>query len=355
MRFNVTPFRPDFQSGRGLAAAAFFTLSLALAGTALAQPRPPGAFPDTPPDLRAALGNCPADLLRRAWSEMLPLEAEAVESEVVALCTERAEAIARFLDAHARLNGALALVRAPVPIPAAGPPPANDRVERLRGEVASLRSRIARLEGEPERPETDAALADLRDELSAAEAELARVREPAAPDQAEAAAETVPALEAANGEPTSGDLPPPGADPSMELAALPPPSEDNAATNSAPSSRLVAWRVVHVVRSDGGPWEVRLQAAREEAVPVPTGDDPDAPALAPAVRWVPVLDPPVTLAVGEALPDGLTLLDVAPDGVRLADPDAPGAEPILLPLVAADESEPGALEWDFQVLGGEGQ
>ena len=340
-------------------AALVLALSLAETSTATAQPRPPGAIPDTPPDLRAALGDCPADLLRRAWTEMLPLEAEAVESEVVALCTERAEAIARFLVAQSRLDGALALVRAPAPVPAAGPAPANDRVERLRGEVASLRSRIARLEGEPERPETDAALADLRAELAAAEADLARVQGPTAsdqPDQAGTTDETVPALQAADDEPASGDLPPPGAEPSVQLAALPPPgpapSEDG-----APSSRLIGWRVVHVVRVDGGPWEVRLQAAREEAVfqPVPVGDDPDAPALAPVVRWIPVLDPPVTLAVGETLPGGLTLLDVAPEGVRLADPDAPGAEPILLPLATAEESAPGALEWDFRVLGGENQ
>ena len=130
-------------------------------------------------DLRDELGDCRTEELLKAWEEMDALSAAAVELEVVVMCRERTEAIASFIDAEARIRGALALLRAPgqVPAPVAAPAVADDGVEHLQEEIGSLRGRIARLEGEPELPETDSALVKLRDDLALAEAELARIEE----------------------------------------------------------------------------------------------------------------------------------------------------------------------------------
>ena len=402
-----------------LAIAAAFLL--AFPATGLAQAGPDGGAADAEPGLRATLGDCPADLLRRAWTEMLPLEAEAVEREVLALCTERSEAIVRFLDAQARLDGSLAVMRAPVPSTAAAATsaPADDRVELLRAEIASLRGRIARLEGEPERPETEAALADLRDELATAEADLARVEaagatvadgpaavlpsgasgtEPslqasaatvsAAIGESDASGEvpfpTLPPTAPLSGTALSGALPEavpgvpgsevplPGSQASGQAASLPPPGTAPLDAPSLPAGPALAgvtqagaahapdcrseWRVIHAVRGEGGPWRVRLQALREEAVPLPAppSDDPDAPALPTVFHCAPVLDPPVTLAVGEGLPDGTMLLVVTPEGVRLSGPGSPGADPVLLPFAKSDDGAPGVLDWDVERIGEDG-
>ena len=128
---------------------------------------------------RMTFGDCPTDVLRRAWRELLPLEVAAVESEVLALCTERAEAITRFLVAQRELNEAVGLVQdvtfTTEPAPAARPE--NDGVlARLRDEIRNLRERIRLLETGPEQPETAATLSRLRAELSAAEARLPPTR-----------------------------------------------------------------------------------------------------------------------------------------------------------------------------------
>ena len=60
-----------------------------------AQSRPFGTSSDS--DLRTTLGDCPVNALRAAWDEMDALEAVAVETEVLRLCTDRAEAINRLL------------------------------------------------------------------------------------------------------------------------------------------------------------------------------------------------------------------------------------------------------------------
>ena len=407
---GIAPSRPEFQPAPQSAATAILLwlgLALSLPAPGLAQSGTPAASPDSSPDVRATLGDCPADLLRRAWTEMLPLEAEAVEREVLALCTERSEAIKRFLDAQAGLDGALAVLRAPAP--AAGTPSAadsaaaNDRLERLRTEIAALRGRIARLEGEPERPETEASLAELRAELAAAEAGLARAEEaagvlpPASGETGAAGDETPPAMEfAAPGPGTTPDSGLPG-DPSASPAAaagsaipiqpaagdvlhallppgtpsdapasatpqvsgdLPPPGASPAGPHfpasaaAEPGSGLLSegptdWRVVHAVRRDGGPWHVLLQGAREIEVRIPgaTPEDPDI------VRWQPVVDPPVALAVGDSLPDGRTLLAVTPEGVTLAGPATRHAQPVLVPFATAEDSAPGTLDWDFETIG----
>ena len=328
------------------------------------------------PGLRATLGECPADLLRRAWGELLPLEAAAVEREVLALCTERSEAIAGFLSAQARLDAALAergaAATRPAAAPDADPVPGEARMARLRGEVADLRARIARLEGEPERPETAAALEGLRDGLATAEADLARLEGGGA-----GASGTSPAPEAAAaGAETHGtaatpsaaeSVPPPGAGPVAAAAAgngpqgprlsddgagapLPPPGTSPAADAGAPSAPRrregpTEWTAVFAVRADGGPWRVRLQGSRETHLPVPDAGDGDAP-----VRWTQVTerDPPLTLAVGDSLPDGAALLSVTPEGVEIGDPEDPDAAR-LVPFATADAGEPAALAWDVEV------
>ena len=343
-----------------LAASLSLVLLLALPSTGHAQAsRPIGADPDGPSDIRASLGECRDDLLRDAWNDILPLEANAVEREVLALCTERAEAIARFLAAQERLDGALAERRAAAVT--AEPDPDDSDMERLRGEIESLRNRIARLEGQPEGPETDAALAGLRGDLAVAEAELARME--GGEETSSGAADVPPPVavvtdavddEASATEiapPPPGDqpaesLPPPGTDPTGET---PVPAAE--AARDLPSEGPAEWRVVYAVRRDGGPWQVRLQADRMTPIPVP-GATPEAPET---FIFRPVSDPPVTLAVGEVLPGGMALLAVTPEGVEIGDPDDPDSEPVLVRFATAGDSDPGALEWDVQVLEGADQ
>ena len=371
---------------RAVVMALSLTLLLALPSAGLAQAsRPIGANPDAPSDFRAGLGECRDDLLREAWLEIRPLEANAVESEVIALCTERSEAIARFLAAQERLDRALAERRAPSATAAnAGPGPDDARMERLRGEIESLRARIARLEGEPERPETDAALADLRDDLATAEADLALMErgegtasgtsdipppvatltDPdesdlpetniAPPSAADALGAPGPDTQDADSDDGIASVPPPTSDPAA--ASLPPPGTDPTGATSPMAAQATPglpegtaeWRVVHAVRRDGGPWQVRLQADRMTPISIP-GATAEAPAT---FIFRPVSDPPVTLAVGDLLPDGLALLAVTPEGVEIGDPEDPEAVPLLVRFATAGDSDPGVLEWNVEPLGG---
>lgn len=359
-------------------------LALPSAGNAQAS-RPIGADPDAPSDFRAGLGECRDDLLREAWLEIRPLEANAVESEVIALCTERSEAIARFLAAQERLDRALAERRAPSATAASAMPGPDDaRMERLRGEIENLRARIARLEGEPERPETDAALADLRDDLATAVADLALMERgegtasgtsdippPVAavtdadetdPPETDIAPPSVadapgPDTQDADSEDGLASVPPPTSDPAA--ASIPPPGTDLSGTTSPMAAQAAPglpegtaeWRVVHAVRRDGGPWQVRLQADRMTPISIP-GATAEAPAT---FIFRPVSDPPVTLAVGDVLPDGLALLAVTPEGVEIGDPEDPEAVPLLVRFATAGDSDPGVLEWDVQLLEGPDQ
>lgn len=357
---NIAPFAPYFQPvlQRSLPAALALLLALPAAGHSQTS-RPIGSALDGPADLRASLGECRDDLLRDAWNDILPLEANAVEREVLALCTERAEAIARFLAAQERLDGALAERRATALNTEPGPDDA--RMERLRGEIESLRVRIVRLEGQPEGPETDAALADLRGDLAVAEAELARME---GGEETSSGTRDVPppvaaVTDADEGEPSATEIvPPPTGDQAAE--SLPPPGTDPTGETPVPvaetapdlpSEGPAEWRVVYAVRRDGGPWQVRLQADRMTPIPVP-GATPEAPET---FIFRPVSDPPVTLAVGEVLPGGMALLAVTPEGVEIGDPDDPDSEPVLVRFATAGDSDPGALEWEVQVLEGADQ
>ena len=342
-----------------LAAALSLVLLLALADAGHAQAsRPIGANPDGPPDLRASLGECRDDLLRDAWNDILPLEAEAVEREVLALCTERAEAIARFLAAQERLDRALAERRAAAVN--AEPGPDDARMTGLRGDIAELRARIARLERQPEGPGSDAALADLRDELATAEAQLERLEGDGSVSGPSDVPPPVAAVtDAGEDEPSATEIaPPPPGDQAAD--SLPPPGTDPTGETPVPTAEAAPvfpsegpaeWRVVHAVRRDGGPWQVRLQADRMTPIPIP-GATPEAP---DTFIFRPVSDPPVTVAVGDVLPDGLELLAVTSEGVELGDPGDPVADPVLLLFATAGDSEPGALEWDVHVLEGADQ
>lgn len=373
-----------------LVAALSLSLLLALPSAILAQAsRPIGSSPGADTDLRAALGDCPADLLRRAWNEMLPLEAAAVEREVLALCTERSEAMAAFMAAQERLDGALAERRASAAA-SSGPPPEADHgpddasMDRLRGEIESLRARIARLEGEPERPETEATLAGLRDELATAEADLAQLEGGAAPA---GNPDVPPPGSVATGGAESGDTS--AADPfppsvtELVVAAAPdaqslpgPPLTDDSVVSVPPPGTLLSptpaqaapglqegpteWQVVFAVRGADGPWHVRLQGRREISFPVPVAaaadGNGDVAAAIPTevrLRTVTESDPPVDVSVGGILPDGLEVLAVTDEGVALGDPWDPDAAPILVRFATAGDSEPGALAWDFDLLGGE--
>ena len=399
---NIAPFAPYFQPVLQRSLPAALALLLALPATGIAQSRPIGTGSGAVPDIRETLGDCPAQLLRRAWNEMLPLETAAVEREVLALCTERAEAMARFLDAQSELNKAMALVRAPSPVPeapaSAAPDPYESRVERLRSEIVSLRARIARLEGQPERPETEEALAALRVELAEAEAglEIAEIdgvsgagtpgvstlagmgesdavaaglaSDPSAgsgtatgPESALSLPPTTAgtshsdAIAQADAKPTGDDTQPTEASPlgpqtDRESVSLPPPGAGNLgipppADVALPPDTATEWTVIHAVRRDGGPWQVRLQGRRKMAVQVagPTPEDPYA------IHWQPMIDPPVTLVEGESLPGGLTLLEVTAEGVTLADPALDGG-PVTVPFATDDAHDPGALEWDFELI-----
>ena len=295
---------------------------------------------------------------------MLPLEAEVVEREVVALCTERSEAIARFLESQATLDVAVAALLRPSPAASAGPPsdatPAasDERVERLRGEIAGLRARISRLEGEPERPETGPALAALRAELAEAQADLASIEGAGTDAVAAAPDDAVPVPSEATADPPAPDqaasLPPPGAEPPDASPAV---AAEAAAVE--PRSGPTEWRVIHAVRAEGGPWRVRLQASRKISlrVPVPSvadGDGGTAAVTETRLRTVVESDPPFTATVGEILPDGMALRAVTPEGVKIGDPDDPDAEPVTVPFGAADDFQPGAADWDFLVLGDDG-
>ena len=59
------------------------------------------------PALRVQFGACPVDALRNAWGELAPLEHSAIETEVLRLCTTRAEAITKVLQAAADIRDAL--------------------------------------------------------------------------------------------------------------------------------------------------------------------------------------------------------------------------------------------------------
>ena len=356
--------------------------ALLLPVDALAQSRPLGSSGEDPA-IDALLGNCPVEALRRAWLEGGALQAAAVEKEVLALCTERAEQIRGFAEENARARTALA---GPVTTitdttitdtgQRTGPqtnmstrPDGAARLDgtvtTLRADVEELRGRITRLEAAPERPDTEEQLDDLRRQLAVAEAALGRVQaaapvsqRPDAPSPAPVPAPGVAAPDQARdgasgsgAEEIAGVLPEP--EPASEAVPDPARVRETIApvTNrradiqqTLPPDRPTEWQVLHAVRAGEGPWRVQLQGGREIAISVP-GATPEEP---PSMRWQVITDPPVTVTLGESLPDGLILDEVTDEGVFLSDPIDRDAPPRRLPFVA--DPTPGVLEWDVELV-----
>ena len=312
--------------------------AVVVASAAFAQPRAPGGDVETnsasAPDSNFTLGDCPDDLLRQAWLKEQPLQTAAVEAEVLALCTERAEAIAAFLRKRVLLDAALGRLQGPTSADATLTPQSpslpESQVEALRAEIGALKDRIARLEREPQQPETEERLNQLRADLEVAEAELNLA---------------TPAETPADSELREGQAAQDPAAINLPDTSRVPQGSSNAAqpsTTAIPVSlpeRPPVWNVLYAIRSADGPWQVALQATREIPITIPA-TDPNEP---PTIRWQTHVDEPVTLAVNDKLSDGRTLLAVTDEGVTLGDPAARAVAQDFIPFEY--DPTPGTLEW----------
>ena len=339
MRRNTSLFLRFF----GLDVIMLAIAAVVVASAAFAQPRALGGDTEantvSDPGATFTLGDCPDDLLRQAWLEEQPLQTAAVEAEVLALCTERAEAIAAFLRKRVLLDATVGRVQAPTSAGAISTPQSSSlpesQVEALRAEISALNDRIARLESEPQQPETEERLNQLRADLEVAEAEL------------NLATETAPAETPTDSELREGQAAQDPAAIDLPDTSRVPQGSSNAAqpsTTAIPVSlpeRPPVWNVLYAIRSADGPWQVALQATREIPITIPA-TDPNEP---PTIRWQTHVDEPVTLAVNDKLSDGRTLLAVTDDGVTLGDPAARAVAQDLIPFEI--DTTPGTLEWSY--------
>ena len=334
MRRNTSLFLRFF----GLDVIMLAITAVVVASAAFAQPRALGGDVETNsasgPESNFTLGDCPDDLLRQAWLKEQPLQTAAVEAEVLALCTERAEAIAAFLRKRVLLDAALGRLQGPTSADATLTPQSpslpESQVEALRAEIGALKDRIARLEREPQQPETEERLNQLRADLEVAEAELNLA---------------TPAETPADSELREGQAAQDPAAINLPDTSRVPQGSSNAAqpsTTAIPVSlpeRPPVWNVLYAIRSADGPWQVALQATREIPITIPA-TDPNEP---PTIRWQTHVDEPVTLAVNDKLSDGRTLLAVTDEGVTLGDPAARAVAQDFIPFEY--DPTPGTLEW----------
>ena len=334
MRRNTSLFLRFF----GLDVIMLAITAVVVASAAFAQPRALGGDVETNsasgPESNFTLGDCPDDLLRQAWLKEQPLQTAAVEAEVLALCTERAEAIAAFLRKRVLLDAALGRLQGPTSADATLTPQSpslpESQVEALRAEIGALKDRIARLEMEPQQPETEERLNQLRADLEVAEAELNLA---------------TPAETPADSELREGQAAQDPAAINLPDTSRVPQGSSNAAqpsTTAIPVSlpeRPPVWNVLYAIRSADGPWQVALQATREIPITIPA-TDPNEP---PTIRWQTHVDEPVTLAVNDKLSDGRTLLAVTDEGVTLGDPAARAVAQDFIPFEY--DPTPGTLEW----------
>ena len=334
MRRNTSLFLRFF----GLDVIMLAITAVVVASAAFAQPRALGGDVETNsasgPESNFTLGDCPDDLLRQAWLKEQPLQTAAVEAEVLALCTERAEAIAAFLRKRVLLDAALGRLQGPTSADATLTPQSpslpESQVEALRAEIGALKDRIARLEMEPQQPETEERLNQLRADLEVAEAELNLA---------------TPAETPADSELREGQAAKDPAAINLPDTSRVPQGSSNAAqpsTTAIPVSlpeRPPVWNVLYAIRSADGPWQVALQATREIPITIPA-TDPNEP---PTIRWQTHVDEPVTLAVNDKLSDGRTLLAVTDEGVTLGDPAARAVAQDFIPFEY--DPTPGTLEW----------
>ena len=319
------------------------------------------------PDVRSTLGDCPAQLLRQAWAEMLPLETAAVEREVLTLCTERAETIAQFLRAQDRLNTALAIAQSP---DVSGIDTLSDqKLANLRDEVAQLRGRIVRLEDSPEQPETEATLSRLREQLREAETDLRRAesarniipREPMRPSET---ADELPKNTAGEDDP---DITPSRSVDPRPPTLLPPEVSDDGVRRLPestdkpspldPDCTPPTVSLLYAVRRHNDDWKIALQESHEISVRIPRSpEEPNAGPLSEPDDAFDVVcqlqvDPPRHVTLNDILPSGWMVKSVTASGVKITNPNDDDAVQ-LLPF--AGESSHGELSWDFHAVKDDG-
>ena len=287
-------------------------LATPLAATGQSRPLGPGGSTD----LRTTLGDCPVAALRAAWGDMMPLEAVAVEAEVLRLCTERAEAINRFLGTQVELDAAVAGLHVPARDLRTSTSPEAPALNALRNENDTLRARIKQLETEP---------GTIQNPDSAANASSAPVN---------TAAQPVPA---------AFDIAPPGL-PLRKAGIL--------AAAAATARTRKEWQVLYTVRAAEGPWRAALLGVGGEFITLPDYSD------GVRTEWRSTVDGPFTRTIGDTLPDGQRIAAITEYGVHLSagetrSPDSGPATglivdstPVAAPWRAAgNAASPARIEW----------
>ena len=302
---------------KGLTAAlvAFMgLLTIPLAGTGQSRPLGPGGSGD----LRATLGDCPVAALRAAWGDMMPLEAIAVEAEVLRLCTERAEAINRFLAMQVELDAAVAGLHAPARTLRSSTPSEALALIALRDENDTLRARIKQLETDPGTTQNaDSA-------LNASSAAVDTVAQPT-PGRAD------------NGPPRL-PLGTPGI-----LAGAP----------AAAATTRTEWQVLYTVRAAEGHWRAAFLGVGGEFITLRDGIEQDL-----RTEWRSTVEGPFIGTIGDMLPDGQRIAAITEHGVQLSAGGTPSGDsgPTAGLIVdstpvaarwreAGNAATPGRIEW----------
>ena len=269
---------------KGLTAAVVALMGLlAIPLPVIGQSRPLG--PDAHADLRTTLGDCPVAALRAAWGDMMPLEAVAVEAEVLRLCTERAEAINRFLGTQVELDAAVAGLHTPTRDLRTTTFPEAAAMITLRDENDTLRARIKQLETDP-----------------------GAIQNP------DSAANPSSAVVDTTTQPVSA----PGFD--NVLPGLPLHKPGILAAAAATAGTVKEWQVLYTVRAAEGPWRTALLGVGGEFITLP--DHPDGL----RTEWRSTVDGPFTGSIGDTLPDGQRIVVITEHGVHLSGGETPSAD-----------------------------
>ena len=288
-------------------------LAIPLAATGQSRPLGPGGSTD----LRTTLGDCPVVALRAAWGDMMPLEAVAVEAEVLRLCTERAEAINRFLGTQVELDAAVAGLHVPARDLRTSTSSGASALNALRDENDTLRARIKQLEIEP---------GTIQNPDSAAPPSSAPV---------DIAARPVPA--------PGFDIAPPGL-PLRKAGIL--------AADAATARTRKEWQVLYTVRAAEGPWRAALLGVGGEFITLPDLSD------GLRTEWRSTVDGPFTRTIGDTLPDGQRIAAITEYGVHLSAGETRSSDsgpttglivdstPVAAPWRAAgNAASPARIEW----------
>ena len=323
-------------------------------------------------DVPRLLGNCPVTALRAAWGEMDALEAVAVDEEVLAICTRRAESVTRIMAVQRDFETELGALLAP-PDPAA-PIPTSDKPIRdistsdssasdssasdgpgliaLQSEVDILSARVAELEGKPERaaelPAARAALAEAQARLAEAKRNAGEI--PSQGEVAHTGAEPNPAEQGPNTAPDPvvvdrrPDQPPGTGNLTGTIRQLVSDAQVSLPEETLATETL-AWTVIYTVRAGEGPWKAQVLGEGSRAVMLPPLTD----AGEPRVEWQSFAEGPYLLGEGDALPgdpEGRIVAEITADGV-MARPEMAVAEAVT-PLIwhqGADPMAPGRADW----------